>query len=334
MKTLLSSVFGAVVSARNSMYDRGTFRTHHLAGPVISVGNISVGGAGKTPFVIMLGELLKARGITFNVLSRGYGRQTTGVLLVDGSGSPAQFGDEPILIARKLGVSVIVGEDRYQAGLFAENKFGPVLHVLDDGFQHRRLARDYDIVLVAPEDANDRLLPIGRLRERISSLRRADAVALTVGASIESGCRTLVAQRQGASLADTLPLEGKLVMRVSRGMEPKDVPGKPLAFCAIGRPESFFAQLREARIDLAATKSFRDHHAYKPPDIGVLQQLARAHDANGFVTTEKDAINLGPLAQRLRPLSVVPAVMTLQDAHTVIEQVLAKVTERHDRRAG
>ena len=130
---------------------------------------MSVGGSGKTPFVLLLGELLKARAIKFDVLSRGYGRQTRGVALVDPAGSAHNFGDEPLLLARRLGIPVIVGESRYRAGVFAEKKFGPQLHLLDDGFQHRSLARDFDIVLLTPEDIRDSLLPAGRLREPLTS---------------------------------------------------------------------------------------------------------------------------------------------------------------------
>ena len=148
---------------------------------MVSVGNLSVGGSGKTPFVIALGELLQARGIPFDVLSRGYGRKTRGVLVVEPDGSAADFGDEPLLIARRLGVPVIVGESRYEAGRVAERKFQPQLHILDDGFQHRSLARDFDIVLMTERDFDDRLLPSGRLREPLSSLRRADAIVLPAG---------------------------------------------------------------------------------------------------------------------------------------------------------
>ena len=175
--------------------------------PVISVGNLSAGGSGKTPFVILLGELLKARGISFDVLSRGYGRETRGVLLVDPGGLPRDFGDEPLLIARRLQVPVVVGEDRFEAGRFAEKRFGAQIHLLDDGFQHRGLARDFDIVLVTPEDARDRLLPAGRLREPLRALRRADAVVLASGAAAES-----------------FPLEGKTVWRVRRGIVAQNIP--------------------------------------------------------------------------------------------------------------
>src|SRR5580704_16224595 len=132
-----------MVRARNALYDRALWRTRRLHGAVVSVGNLSAGGSGKTPFVMLLGELLKARAIKFDVLSRGYGRSSKGVRLVDPAGLPQEFGDEPLLIARQLQVPVIVGEDRWEAGRFAEAKFGPQLHLLDDGFQHRALARDF-----------------------------------------------------------------------------------------------------------------------------------------------------------------------------------------------
>ena len=156
-----------MVGARNGLYRKGYLPQKRLQGPVVSVGNISAGGSGKTPFVMLLGELLKARGLKFDVLSRGHGRESQGVWLVDPGGLPQQFGDEPLLIARKLQVPVIVGEDRYDAGKFAESRFGVQLHLLDDGFQHRSLARDFDIVLVTAQDASDRLLPAGRLRELV-----------------------------------------------------------------------------------------------------------------------------------------------------------------------
>ncbi len=123
--SLLSAIYGSAVCARNHLYDSGIFRDRRLQGSVVSIGNLSVGGSGKTPFVILLGELLKSRGVEFDVLSRGYGRQTRGVLLVDPGGSSSEFGDEPLLIARRLEVPVVVGEDRYRAGVFAEAKFGP-----------------------------------------------------------------------------------------------------------------------------------------------------------------------------------------------------------------
>jgi tetraacyldisaccharide 4'-kinase len=308
----LSSIFGAVVETRNALFERGILSQQRLKGPVISIGNITVGGAGKTPFVIMLGELLKRRHIQFDVLSRGYGRKSRGVRLVDPDGSPADFGDEPLLIARKLGVPVVVGEHRYDAGIYADQHFGPQLHVLDDGFQHRQLAREYDIVLVTPGDAKDQMLPAGRLREPVSALTRADAIVLTPGTS-----------------RDGLPLDGKLVLEVERGIAPEDVPPHPVAFCGIARPNNFFAQLRGAGIDLSAEARFRDHHAYSRKDVAMLIEMANAHQAGGFVTTDKDAINLGPLADSLQPLAIVPATMRLLNAEAAIDRILARIAERY-----
>ena len=307
----LASLFGLSVRVRNALYDRSILRGQKLAGPVVSVGNLSVGGSGKTPFVILLGDLLKTRGVKFDVLSRGYGRQTKGVALVEPGGWARDFGDEPLLMARRLGVPVVVGEDRYQAGVFAERKFGAQLHLLDDGFQHRALTRDFDIVLVTPEDARDHLLPAGRLREPLASLGRADAVVLTSGASPEA-----------------FPLNGKLVWRVRRGILPKDIPQRPIVFCGIARPQNFVLQLRTAGIEPAAEAFYRDHHAYAESDIRDLLRLREQSQAGGFVTTEKDAINLGPYLSGLTPLSVVPVKMDLVDAANAVDTILRAVDER------
>jgi tetraacyldisaccharide 4'-kinase len=307
----LSAIYGAAAGARNALYDRGVLRTRRLQGRVISIGNLSAGGSGKTPFVILLGELLKARNVKFDVLSRGYGRNSKGVLLVDPGGLPQEFGDEPLLIARKLRVPVIVGESRYDAGRFAESRFGQQLHLLDDGFQHRSLARDFDIVLLTPQDANDRLLPAGRLREPLHALRRADAIVLASGASAES-----------------FPLAGKLVWRVRRGILPQNVPPRPVVFCAIARPQNFVLQLRTANIEPVAEAFYRDHHAYNEKDVRELLELKQKSEAAGFVTTEKDAVNLGPYLSALQPLSVIPVKMELADAANAVDTMLRKIEER------
>ena len=307
----LSSIFGAGVRVRNALYDRSIVRANKLQGPVVSVGNLSVGGSGKTPFILVLGELLRARGVKFDILSRGYGRKTRGVALVDPGGLPQDFGDEPLLLARRLEASVIVGENRYEAGVFSEKQFGPQLHLLDDGFQHRSLARDFDIVLVTPEDTRDRLLPAGRLREPLSSLSRADAVVLTSGASPES-----------------FSLNGKLVWRVRRGITPTNVPARPVVFCGIARPQNFLLQLRTAGIEPGAQALFRDHHAYTERDIHDLLKLRQQSEAGGFVTTEKDAINLGRHLDALQPLAVIPVKMELVDAANAVDTMLRKIAER------
>jgi len=273
-----------------------------------------MGGSGKTPFVILLGELLEARGIHFDVLSRGYGRQTRGTLLVDPGGSARDFGDEPLLIARRLEVPVVLGEDRYQAGLLAEREFGPQIHLLDDGFQHRGLAHDFDIVLVTADDARDRLLPSGRLREPVAALERADAIVLTSGAS-----------------PDLFPVDGKLVWRVRRGISPSDVPTRAVAFCGIARPQNFILQLRKAGVEPVAEAVYRDHHLYTENDIRELLALKARSEAEGFVTTEKDAINLGGYLSALHPLAVVPVKMDLVDAANVVDTILRTIGERKNR---
>ncbi len=310
----VSAIYGAVVGARNLLYDRGVLPARSLRGPVVSIGNLSVGGAGKTPFVILLGELLKARRVKFDVVSRGYSRETRGVLLVDPGGSSREFGDEPLLIARHLEVPVVVGEDRHAAGIFAETKFGPQLHLLDDGFQHRALARTFDIVLVTADDPRDRLLPVGRLREPLTSVRRADAIVLTSGAE-----------------PATFPLDGKLVWRVRRGITPANVPSRPVAFCGIARPQNFMLQLRKAGIEPAAEAVYRDHHAYTESDIRELLALRANSEAGGFVTTEKDAINLGAYYSALHPLAVAPVKMELLDAANAVDTMLRIVAERQNR---
>jgi tetraacyldisaccharide 4'-kinase len=307
----LSAIYGGVAGARNALYDRGIFRSRKLQGPVISIGNLSTGGSGKTPFVILLGGLLKALGIRFDVLSRGYGRQSKGVRMVDPAGSPQEFGDEPLLIARRLEVPVIVGEDRYEAGKFAEARFGEQFHLLDDGFQHRALARDFDIALVTPEDVRDRLLPAGRLREHLRALRRADAVVLANGASAES---FLIAE--------------KTIWKVRRGIVAHNVPARPVVFCGIARPKNFLLQLRAAGIDPVAEAFFRDHHAYNENDIRDLLQLRERSEAGGFVTTEKDAVNLGGFLEALTPLAVVPVKMELADADQCVDAMLRVIEER------
>jgi len=297
----ISAIFAAGVALRNALYDRGVFKVHKLARPVVSIGNISVGGSGKTPFVIALGELLQQRGIEFDVLSRGYGRRSTEIAVVDPNGTPEQFGDEPLLIARKLRAPVIVGADRYQAGLLAEKRFSSKLHLLDDGFQHRRLHRDFDIVLLPAEDQRGTLLPTGRLREPLSALKRADAIVLPEPAET--------------------PLHAKSVWRARRQMEIA-ADGRLIAFCGIARPQQFFDALQTARQEIAGTLAFGDHHRYAQRDIDRLLALKNQTGAAGFVTTEKDAINLGTLSAQLQPLRTATLRIDLESHDTVMAEML------------
>jgi tetraacyldisaccharide 4'-kinase len=304
----LSVLYGAVSGVRNTLFDRGLLKPQRLKGPVVSVGNISAGGSGKTPFVIMLGELLKSRGIPFDVLSRGYGRHTTGVREVDPSGSAENYGDEPILIARRLGVPVIVGESRFAAGRYSEKHWGPRLHLLDDGFQHRALHRDFDIVLASSVDATDKLLPIGRLREPWTALSRADAIVLT----------------NEAPASIPLPAD-KQIWQVRRSVQISSSPLRPIAFCGIARPQRFVDDLNAAGIRPAMKFFFDDHHSYSEEDIRKLLELKQKNSAGGFITTEKDAVNLGSLARSLEPLSVAQVVMELIDSDQALGSLLQQI---------
>jgi tetraacyldisaccharide 4'-kinase len=315
----LTGLYGAATALRNTLYDRAALSSRQLEQPVISVGNLSVGGSGKTPFVIALGKLLKARGIRFDVLSRGYGRKTRGVLVVETDGRAADFGDEPLLIAQRLGVPVVVGESRYQAGQVAEQKFQPQLHLLDDGFQHRSLARDFDLVLMTERDFDDRLLPSGRLREPLSSLQRADAIVLPRELSVPAAVSNLFAQ------------PGKAAWRMTREINFSEPPASPIVFCGIARPRQFFTQVRAAGIAAAAEIEFGDHHAYSRTDMERLLAMRAKLGAGGFLTTEKDAINLGPRLAKLNPLAVAALTVTLDSPTGVIDAILARIAERKPR---
>lgn len=304
MKTL-STIFAAGVNIRNALYDRRMFKVRKLTRPVVSIGNISVGGSGKTPFVIALGEMLKQRGIAFDVLSRGYRRKSSAVALVDPQGSPEQFGDEPLLIARKLRAPVVVGADRYQAGLWAEKNLDTKLHLLDDGFQHRRLHRDFDIVMLPASDLHDFLLPLGRLREPATSLHRADAVVMPDDAS-----------EQDLAFARSCMKEPQHLWKARRVFESDQIAGKAVAFCGIARAKQFFTQLRSLPlpVELSATVAFSDHHRYSSRDIDRLLKTKAESHAECFITTEKDLINLGVLAARLQPLHVARLRLEIESA--------------------
>jgi tetraacyldisaccharide 4'-kinase len=304
----LSAIFGAGVRLRNAFYDRGTLSVRRLARPVVSVGNISVGGSGKTPFVIALGELLKQRGIAFDVLSRGYGRNSTETAVVEPGGTAAQFGDEPLLIARTLQAPVIVGADRYQAGLLAEKQLSSKLHLLDDGFQHRRLHRDFDIVLLPAEDLTGSLLPVGRLREPVTSLGRADAVVV-----FEKQAQSLrVSRLWSARRQVELPAPG----------------GRLVAFCGIARPGQFWASLKALGQEIVETVTFGDHHRYRQPDIDRLLRLRNQTGAHGFITTEKDAVNLAGLARQLEPLQTARLRLELESSEQAMNEMLQAIEQR------
>ena len=300
--------------------------------PVISVGNLSTGGAGKTPLTIALAKALAARGLRVDVLSRGYGRQSLLPARVKPDGAAEEFGDEPLLIARETGLPVYVAPLRYQAGLLAEaehvstnaeakpaksvDALAPdkYVHLLDDGFQHRQLSRDVNILLLDQRDWRDWLLPAGNLREPREAIRRASVLAIP---------------------ADEPELEAELriwgwlgpLWRLNRIMKAPFARGPVVAFCGIARPEQFFAGLEDGGLELAARFAFSDHFTYTRDVLELLLTSGRKTTAVAFVTTEKDLARLGKLA------SVFPKSMPLLTAklHTKIEDEGAAIDWLMDR---
>jgi tetraacyldisaccharide 4'-kinase len=312
----LVPLYAAAVGAKNFAYGRGWRRPHRLAGPVLSIGNLSVGGSGKTPLTIRMAELLQGQGIAVDVLSRGYGRSSTQVQRVDPAGSADDYGDEPLLIAQAAGVPVYVGPSRYAAGCLAEaDSPTPRVHLLDDGFQHRQLARDIDIVVLHRADFSDYLLPAGRLREPFSSLSRAQIVVL------RKEDRDLAAELQARGCRASVWLAARLLT----------VPAvrRAVAFCAIARPDDFFSGLRAAGVTLLATRSWRDHHRSTPADIAALLELQRQHQSEALLTTEKDFVRLSAEQRRVlesaAPLHAVRLMVRLDDEPAVIAQILGRL---------
>jgi tetraacyldisaccharide 4'-kinase len=257
--------------------------------PVVSIGSLSAGGSGKTPLTIALAQALTRRGLNVDVLSRGYGRQSQTAIRVNPNGASEEFGDEPLLIAAESGVPVYVAAQRYDAGLLAERSSADSssgVHLLDDGFQHRQLHRDVDILMLDGRDWHDHLLPAGNLREPLKALHRATILVIP---------------------ASDLDLEAKLkasgwqgpIWRVHRRMEVPHIAGPVVAFCGIARSEQFFAGLDAAGLHLASRIAFADHHHYKAHDLDCIQDAARSIGATAIVTTEKDRVRLGKLGESL-----------------------------------
>jgi tetraacyldisaccharide 4'-kinase len=293
----LAALHGAALAWKDARYRSGANPVQRLAWPVVSIGNLSVGGAGKTPFTIMLARALAARGWSVDVLSRGYGRESSAVEPVDAAAeNPARrYGDEPSLIARSAGVPVFVGSERAEAGRLAESTIAEGaqhVHLLDDGMQHRRLARAAEIVLLHRSDFSTALLPAGRLREPVTALSRADFVVLREeDAALEPRVRRFL--RADAQ-----------IWQVRRELEVPALPGA-IAFSAIAHPQEFVVQLRAQGATVAAAHHWRDHHRFTDADLKLLVRLLAIHGATCFITTEKDAVRLTD-AQRARLEAAAP----------------------------
>jgi tetraacyldisaccharide 4'-kinase len=330
----LVPLYGAALALKRRLFQLGWLKRKRLTSPVISVGSVSAGGAGKTPMVLMLARILRHRGYAVRILTRGYKRSSDMTSRVEPFDDAAWQGDEPVLLAQRSGVPVFVGADRYQAGVMAEHDEPSeklVVHLLDDGFQHRKLARDVDIVLLTQADVEDTLLPAGNLREPLSAIAEADVVVLREEEA--ASLRSVVA---GLSGDQKTPAIWVIRRSLSLG-EAGEValPTKPLAFCGIARPESFPTMLAAQGYEPTDTMIFPDHHAYDEGDIRRLIERARRVEANGFVTTEKDAVKLTPILrdhlETVGPVVVARLSVELLDEQESLSQLVAMVG-RLDRR--
>lgn len=348
----LVPVYATALAVKDRLRSSGVLKVRRLARPVVSVGAISAGGAGKTPVAIALAKMLRERGWNVDVLSRGYGRNVYGVEWVAALGDKAaeRYGDEPVVIAHAAGVPVWVGSNRYAAGLAAEGRLHSAreekqntvgndqavagdaqrnvrdrsVHLLDDGFQHRQLARDFDVVLLTADDLKDAMIPAGNLREGFGALQRADAVVVREDELDDVKERAWKLMRQRAQM---WVVRRRLVFPAplfvfSAGL-------RPVAFCGIARPEGFQATLIEAGCGLVETIAFPDHHAYEMRDIERILEVARSLNASGFVTTEKDNVKLTKaMCERLEtlgPVMVVRLEAQFADADAVVDAIEARL---------
>lgn len=297
------------LALRRVAYAVGVFRTRTLPCRVVAVGNLSVGGTGKTPLVELIARTLEEEGRRVVILSRGYGRRRgpDAVRVVsDGAQvllSAAEAGDEPVLLARRLpGVPVVVGRDRGRAGAWALDRFGPDVLLLDDGFQHRRLRKDVEVVCLdarAPW-GHGGLLPRGTLREPPAALSRADLLVLTHSTSCRDLPAVVAEVRRWAPSAPVAhaAYEAEAIEDVASGaVLPLDVLARRavLAFAGIAVPESFAGTLAEQGVVPRDFVAFPDHHPYDRADILRLAERARGVGAEVLLTTQKDAVRLPSL---------------------------------------
>lgn len=329
---LLSLPYGAAVELRNRLYDQETLRQERLPCPVISVGNLTVGGTGKTPTVIFIANILRKRGYRPAVLSRGYGGHAGASVNVVSDGNRILLewrdaGDEPILIAGAApGVPVLTGSKRLLTGRAAIAGFGADVLILDDAFQHRSLFRNLDILLADARRpfGNGFILPRGPLREMPETLRRAHLI-LRTGVEGEP-----VDPLPGAAGLPTFqgirrPL-GLVEAGTGRVFPPAELKGQRVsAFSGIGRPEAFRESLTALGAEIVSFRAFPDHHPYTRIDIDALQRLARESRATLIVTTEKDAVRLADHPDFLRELTLLRIGMEISPAEPFAELIFSRI---------
>lgn len=329
-------LYAAGVAWKSRGFAKHPERVQRLADPVISVGSLSAGGAGKTPFVIALAEALRRAGYGIDVLTRGHGRTLTNDLRVQVNGTADEFGDEPLLLARQLACPVYVARERFGAGEMAERDRRVrrddrhlSVHLLDDGFQHRQLSRAVDIVLFTAEDAADTLLPAGNLREPLHALRRADIIVLR---SDEAAILQPLLDR-------LLPGEKRpapwIVDRRFAVVEGRPAQ-RPLAFCGIARPDNFRASLQGLGVAPERFVALSDHQVYGAAMIKKLTSQATASNADGFVTTAKDAVKLSAVMRQqlsnVGPLAVCDVRVALHDETCCVAGLISLIEAGWKRR--
>jgi tetraacyldisaccharide 4'-kinase len=333
-----SRLYGAVMTLRNRLYDAGILTASHAAVPVVSVGNLTVGGTGKTPLVEALVRFLAAEGMRPAVVSRGYGRRGKAVLVVaDGAircADPDLAGDEPLMLARRLaGTPVVVGTDRVAAAERAAG-LGCDVIVLDDGFQHRRLARDLDVVALRASEpfGNGRCLPAGPLREPTAGLGRADALVFTgdePAAERNWGDKPVLRGRLEPVEWLTLPAGPSRPLEFLRN---KSV----LAVSGIGHPAAFEKTLADLGLHCVRHLAFRDHHRYSAGDLRRIVEQAEALTAESVVTTEKDAVRFGHRWIGALPLHALSIRMKIEGGDGPMRNALEAVLrmKKETRRSG
>ena len=298
----LAMLYWGIVFWRNIFYTFGFFISRKLPTKVISIGNITAGGTGKTPAVIYLAKLFLKNGIKVGVLSRGYGRKTAGTQLVTDGEKPVDdwrnFGDEPTLIAQKLpDVPVVVDSNRHRGGMFLIKNFGPDIIIMDDAFQHRAIERDIDIVLINSQDtrAEHKLLPYGFLREPWMSLKRADLLIFTKS-NIKKPATFLIAMAKQTKRpwfqselisGSVTSIDGK-IKEANKGM-------KILAISAIGDTRGFIKTLKNAGFYVVDAMTFVDHYDYTQADVEKAKKKIMNSTAEMAITTTKDVVKLSQL---------------------------------------
>jgi tetraacyldisaccharide 4'-kinase len=341
--TLLTAVAGSyrgLLGAREWMYAHGLLASRSLDFPVVSIGNLTVGGTGKTPAAELAVRTLLDLGHRPGVVSRGYGRRGGGLQVVADAASirldAEEAGDEPFLLARRLPrVPVVVGANRYEAGRLTRARFGVSVIVLDDGFQHRTVHKDLEIVMAraATPWGNGRLLPGGPLREPLSGLRRANLVVATGAHGAEEAgevAQAIARHAPGVPLVTAMHVATECFEAGAMKFVPLgELEGvRLMAFAGIASPAGFRRTLGESRVTVTGFQEFRDHQWYSREDLARLEGMAVGSGADGLVTTEKDWVRLRRLPPLKRPLYVLSVRLQLTSGEEAWRAAFARLRPR------